>query len=176
MSEPDPKRWSREDTERTKRTVDVASSLVKEVKKVEQDTRPKTQKKLDLSNMSDKEMRKQINRELLERQYNSSSVIASVNRREIQVTTANGVHVVKMSSHSGDQVKIRKVDAKSVVDALTNPLYIRSIKVDAQGRPSQQFIGKSSTVCVNPDDGTVFSLWRTGSKTKEKYEKLKGGV
>lgn len=71
VSEPDPQRWSREDTERAKRTVDAASSLVKEVKKAEQDTRPKAQKKqLDLSQMSDKEMREKINRELLERQYN----------------------------------------------------------------------------------------------------------
>lgn len=70
VSEPDPKRWAREDAERSKRIVDASSDLVKQAQKIERETRsePK-QKKLDLSKMSDKEMRDQINRELLERQY-----------------------------------------------------------------------------------------------------------
>lgn len=71
LSEPDPKRWAKEDLERTKRTVDTSSDLIKEMKKLEQSTTSKpTQKRMDLSGMSDKEMRDKINRELLERQYN----------------------------------------------------------------------------------------------------------
>ena len=70
-SKPDPKRWVREDTERTKKVVDATSNLVKEAKRVEKETRPKTTKKrMDLSNMSDQELRSRINRELTERQYN----------------------------------------------------------------------------------------------------------
>lgn len=70
-SKPDPRRWSREDTERSKRAVDATSDLVKQAQKLEQSTRSKSRtKKLDLSKMSDKEMRDKINRELLERQYN----------------------------------------------------------------------------------------------------------
>ena len=71
LSEPDPKRWAKEDLERTKRTVDSSSDLLKEMRKLEQGTASKpTQKRMDLSGMSDKEMRDKINRELLERQYN----------------------------------------------------------------------------------------------------------
>jgi hypothetical protein len=69
---PDPQRWVREDTERTKQTVDAFSNLNKEFQKLEKDTSPKsssTVKKMDLSQMSDKEMRDKINRELLEQQY-----------------------------------------------------------------------------------------------------------
>lgn len=70
VSSPDPHRWVREDTERTKRSVDAASDLNKKLSKIEQDTRPKAKKKkMDLSNMTDKEMRDKINRKILEEQY-----------------------------------------------------------------------------------------------------------
>lgn len=71
LSQPDPKRWAKEDLERTKRTVDASANLAKELKKLDESTTSKpTPKRMDLSKMSDKEMRDQINRELLERQYN----------------------------------------------------------------------------------------------------------
>ena len=54
-----------------KRTVDASANLAKELKKLDESTTSKpTPKRMDLSKMSDKEMRDQINRELLERQYN----------------------------------------------------------------------------------------------------------
>lgn len=70
-SSPDPKRWVKEDTERKKKLIDTGSELVKEMKNLENGSRPKPAKvKMDLSKMSDKEMRDKINRELLEQQYN----------------------------------------------------------------------------------------------------------
>lgn len=70
-SSPDAKRWAKEDLERSKKTVDASSSLVKQLSDVEKETSPKPVKKtMDLSHMTDKEMRDQINRELLEQQYN----------------------------------------------------------------------------------------------------------
>lgn len=71
VSEPDPKRWAKEDMERSKKVVDVSSSIVKQAQSIERETSHKaTQKSLDLSKMSDKELRDRINRELLEQQYN----------------------------------------------------------------------------------------------------------
>ena len=68
---PDPKRWVREDLERSKKIVDSVTSVTKEISKIEQETSPKLVKKSkDLSNKSDKELRDKINRELLEQQYN----------------------------------------------------------------------------------------------------------
>lgn len=68
---PDPQRWVREDMERSKKTIDASSELVKEFKKLEESTTPKpATQKMDLSKMSDKDMRDRINRELLEQQYN----------------------------------------------------------------------------------------------------------
>ena len=71
-SKPAPKRWVKEDTERKKRTVDASSALVKQIQNIEKETRPRpTKQKMDLSKMTDKEMRDRINRDLLEKQYNN---------------------------------------------------------------------------------------------------------
>lgn len=70
-SNPDPKRWVKEDRERSKKAVDTSVNFIKQVSNIEKETRPKpASKKIDLSTMSDKEMRDKINRELLEQQYN----------------------------------------------------------------------------------------------------------
>lgn len=69
-SNPDPNRWVREDLERKKKIVDTSSSMVRQLKSMESETRPKAKRKsIDLSKMTDKEMRDRINRELLEQQY-----------------------------------------------------------------------------------------------------------
>lgn len=68
---PDPKRWVKEDTSRAKKVVDSSSDMVKELRNVEKNTRPgPKRKKLDLSNMTDQELRDRINRANLEKQYN----------------------------------------------------------------------------------------------------------
>lgn len=106
-----------------------------------------------------------------ELKYNKHSVEAFVNNRAVKVTTSNGKKITSMSSHAGDQAQSRKVSAKEIVDALKSPLYIKPTKSDKSGRPSQQFIGKESTVSINPDSGVITSVWRTGTKTREKYQR-----
>ena len=69
-SNPDPNRWVKEDIERSKKVADSGSDLIRQAKNVERATSHRSAKKrLDVSNMSDKELREKINRELLERQY-----------------------------------------------------------------------------------------------------------
>lgn len=68
---PDPKRWVTEDLDRSKQLIDAHGNLVKELKKTEELTRPKSiPKRFDLSKMSDQDLKNRINRELLEQQYN----------------------------------------------------------------------------------------------------------
>lgn len=67
-SKPDPDRWVTEDLNRTKELVDKSSDLVKQVNNFNK-TRTK-RSNLDLSNMSDQELREKINRMQLESQYN----------------------------------------------------------------------------------------------------------
>ena len=67
----DADRYVTEDLQRTKRVADESANLARNLKNVNDKSmknQPKT--RMDLSNMSDKELRDQINRELLERQYN----------------------------------------------------------------------------------------------------------
>lgn len=67
----DPNRWVEDDMDSAKKAMDAGSSLIKQAQKIEQDTRPKaTKERMDLSNMTDQELRQRINRELTERQYN----------------------------------------------------------------------------------------------------------
>ena len=67
----DPNRWVKEDDERMKRLADETSGLTNKVKNaVDNSVRNTPKTKMDLSNMTDQQMRNEINRALLERQYN----------------------------------------------------------------------------------------------------------
>ncbi len=71
VTEPDPKRWVQEDMSRSKKVIDTSSDIVKQMQSIERESSPKPIKKtLNLSKMSDKDLRDKINRELLEQQYN----------------------------------------------------------------------------------------------------------
>ena len=85
---PDPKRWAREDLSRTKRVVDTTSATVSGTKKLIDKSRSSKKNKMDLSSMSDKELRDKINRELLENQYRNlfSDANESRGRRYVDKT------------------------------------------------------------------------------------------
>lgn len=68
---PDPDRWVSEDLEKVEKTARATQDVVRKAKDIERRTRPQATKvQLDLSGMSDKELRDTINRANLERQYN----------------------------------------------------------------------------------------------------------
>lgn len=67
----DPNRWVREDMERSKKLADNTSQMTRELKRITDDSiRSRPKQKMDLSKMTDQEMRAQINRAVLEKQYN----------------------------------------------------------------------------------------------------------
>lgn len=71
VGEANPDRWVREDMERSKRLADAGSNMNRELSRINEKSiknAPKT--KMDLSNMTDQELRNQINRAFLEKQYN----------------------------------------------------------------------------------------------------------
>lgn len=71
VGQADPNRWVKEDLTRTQRLTNETAGLARNLKAAnDQSIRSKPRKRMDLSNMSDQELRNQINRELLERQYN----------------------------------------------------------------------------------------------------------
>lgn len=89
------------------------------------------------------------------------------------LVTSNGIRVTSWSEHSFARVAERHVTRDEVVDALKNPLDVGSIKTDEKGRRSQRFIGRTATVNINPDNGVITTVWRTGTSTRKKLEKKK---
>jgi hypothetical protein len=67
----DPDRWVREDLTRSKRLADETSQMSGKLKNInDREMRNRPKAKMDLSSMSDQQMRNEINRAMLERQYN----------------------------------------------------------------------------------------------------------
>lgn len=67
----DPDKWVKEDLERTRRLTDESAQLAGKLKNANDSSmRNRKRARMNLSSMSDQEMRNKINRELLERQYN----------------------------------------------------------------------------------------------------------
>ena len=66
---PDADRWVKEDLRRSKATIDSASSMVNQAGRMLDTNYKKKQSKIDLSNMTDKQLRDRINRFNLEKQY-----------------------------------------------------------------------------------------------------------
>lgn len=68
---PDANKWAKEDLSRSRRLVDESSTMANKLRNANDLVGKKRSKtKMDLSSMTDQEMRNQINRALLERQYN----------------------------------------------------------------------------------------------------------
>jgi imidazolonepropionase-like amidohydrolase len=64
--------WDREDTEKKIKVVNAGQKMIEAAQKAERDTRPEPppKKRMNLSDMTDQELRERIQREQLERQYN----------------------------------------------------------------------------------------------------------
>lgn len=68
----DPNRWVKEDRERSKRVVDSTNQMTGNLKTLNEKTmriQSRRTSKMDLSSMTDQEMREKINRAMLEKQY-----------------------------------------------------------------------------------------------------------
>lgn len=71
VAQADPNRWVKEDMDRSKRLSEASSHMVDDLNRINRNQIKKASRtKMDLSSMTDKEMRDEINRAMLERQYN----------------------------------------------------------------------------------------------------------
>lgn len=109
---PDANRWVKEDISRTKDVVDSASSLNKQFKNIEQNTRSKSNKSMDLSNMTDQQLRDRINRANLERQYTDMFAPETVSKGRKYARTAlevGGTILATTSSALGIALAIKQL-------------------------------------------------------------------
>jgi len=81
--------------EKTKKVVDASTNLLNQAKKLNRETidNSRTKEKLDLSHMTDKELRDRINRSNLERQYNDLFAKETTNISKGQKYTSNILEV-----------------------------------------------------------------------------------
>jgi len=107
-----------------------------------------------------KGMKWHVRRTKEELKYNRNSIKATLNNKLVGATAKNGLTVTRISRHIKEQARARKVGANEIIDAFKNPLFIESEKIDNKGRRSQRFIGKKAIVNVNPDSGTVITVWK----------------
>lgn len=79
--QPNADKWVKDDLTRSRRLVDESATMTNKLKSANENAMRKQPKnKMDLSQMSDKEMRDQINRALLEKQYNDMFAPQTTNR------------------------------------------------------------------------------------------------
>jgi RHS repeat-associated protein len=84
-------------------------------------------------------------------------------------TQAVAGKITGFTEHGINQIIERGIKPTSILDAIKNPLQIRSIVIDELGRPSQRFIGREAEVVINPETGRVISVNPTST---EKVERL----
>ncbi|SMC17231.1 phage putative head morphogenesis protein, SPP1 gp7 family [Clostridium acidisoli DSM 12555] len=93
----------------------------------------------------------------------------------IGLNTSDGITISDLSLHGYDRIigddNRKGVGINSVKDALTNPLDIKSIKIDDLGRKSKRYIGEKAEVAINPDKGNIVSVNPTSTKKAERLLK-----
>ena len=74
------------------------------------------------------------------------------------------------TQHATERASERNIADASIDDAIENPLYKGNVVVSEDGRKSVKYIGKDTTVIMNPDTKEVITTWKTGSRVRKKYE------
>ena len=81
----------------------------------------------------------------------------------------NGIIKEGLTDHAAERMVQRDVSEEAVEDARKNPIHTKPVVIDEQGRKSQVIIGRTATICINPETGNIITMWRTGSRIRKKY-------
>jgi len=102
------------------------------------------------------------------KKWTQSEDDARIESRKVIGLRVNGKSIKNVSSHALDQMTARNVTIESVKDAIERPLQIKPVKYDSLGRPSITIIGRKATITMNPNTGTLTTMYPTHSKTARK--------
>ena len=81
VDQADPNRWVKEDLTRSRRLADEGTQMINKLKNITDNSiKNQSRTKMDLSSMSDKQLRDEINRAFLEKQYNDLFVPQTTSR------------------------------------------------------------------------------------------------
>lgn len=110
---PNANKWVKDDLNRSKRLVDETTTMTNKLKNAnDQAIKKQPKNKMDLSTMSDKELRDQINRAILERQYNDMFAPQNVSRgreRTSEILETAGTVLAIGSSALGIALAIKEL-------------------------------------------------------------------
>lgn len=88
----------------------------------------------------------------------------------IGLQTSDGITIKEISGHLLERIYERGVAESHIAAALANPIYIRPDVVDEGGKVSRRYVGNNVTVNINPHTGKVITTWKTGERTRRKYD------
>lgn len=88
----------------------------------------------------------------------------------IGLQTSDGITIKEISGHLLERIYERGVSESRIATALANPIYIRPDVVDEGGKVSRRYVGNNVTVNINPHTGKVITTWKTGERTRRKYD------
>lgn len=132
--------------ESTKKAVDATSELVNRAKKMDQDSRKAAKKeRMDLSKKTDKELRDQINRELLERQYNDLFAKESVSkgRRYLSDVLDNAGTVLAVGSSAlSIALAIQQLQKKAGYSDIMDYLHGQTMRAILEDDPEYFYEGR----------------------------------
>lgn len=108
------------------------------------------------------------------KQWKTDQNSAKMEAQKVLGTTVNGVKIREVGLHVYDQMADRNVTMEAILDAITNPLEVKPVKYDADGRPSFAVVGRKATATINPETGKISTTYPTHTKTVNKLLRKKG--
>lgn len=98
----------------------------------------------------------------------------AVENQIIGIETSEGLVVSGQSKHFMERVIGTMYDSKNgrprsgvsidaMLDALLNPVSARPVKTDKKGKKSQKYVGKTATISINPETGSLIQCNPTDS-------------
>ncbi|HEP5078586.1 TPA: capsid protein, partial [Streptococcus pyogenes NGAS071] len=88
----------------------------------------------------------------------------------IGLQTSDGITIKEISGHLLERIYERGVSESHIATALANPIYIRPDAVDGGRKVSRRYVGTHVTVNINPHTGKIITTWKTGERTRRKYD------
>lgn len=108
------------------------------------------------------------------KQWKTDQDSAKMEAQKVLGTKVGGVAVREVGAHVYDQMAARNVTMEAIQDALTDPLEIKPVKYDAEGRPSFAVVGRKATATINPETGKITTTYPTHTKTVNRLLRKKG--
>ncbi len=108
------------------------------------------------------------------KEWTTTEEDAKIESRKIVGLQVNGVTIRQCSDYVIQRMAERSVLPESILDAVQQPLDIKTVKYDRFGKPSFVVVGCKATLAINPETGVITTTYPTHTGTREKLLKKKG--